>query len=68
MRFARDLHAAGGVVTMPPFGLHAILSCETSLVDFLAENRLLVGGDREEDHRAQNFGLTASASFIDRPH
>ena len=68
MRFARDLHAAGGVVTMPPYDSYAILSCETSLVDFLAENPLLVGGDQEEDHRARKLGLTTIALFIDCPH
>ena len=41
---------------------------DTSLVDFLAENPLLVGGDQEEDHRARKLGLTTIASFIDCPH
>ena len=46
---------------MPPYDVYAILSCETSLVDFLAENPLLVGGDQEEDHRARKLGLTTIA-------
>ena len=62
------LACAAGAVIMPPYDSYAILSCETSLVDSLAENPLLVGGDREEDHRARKLGLTTITSFLDCPH
>ena len=52
------LACAAGAVMMPPYGSYAILSCGTSLVDFLVESPFLVGGDREEDHQARKHGFT----------